>query len=241
MAGVQIRRDFSTRPDLITMPSPRLSASAAAPSILDLYVNDVPVLSRRVGAGPIEIDGLPPTRGFSEARLVLRDEAGRQTTVTAPFFTTPLLLRRGFVDYAAEAGFARRYFGVRSNDYADMLLATGSVRYGLRDSLTLEGHAEGGAGLVNLGGGVASSWAVWASRPVSTSAAEQDHRGRPDRGRLRQPLRRRLHLGDGHAGLVRLSRHRRRHLRIRAWRDVLVGDTAVARDANNSPCPPPST
>ncbi|WP_165188893.1 fimbria/pilus outer membrane usher protein [Caulobacter soli] len=156
MAGVQIRRDFGTRPDLITLPSPRLSASAAAPSILDLYVNDVPVLSRRVGAGPIEVDGLPPSQGFSQARLVLRDETGRQTTVTAPFFTTPLLLRRGFVDYAAEAGVARRYFGVRSNDYADMPLATGSVRYGLRDGLTLEGHAEAGAGLVNVGGGVAT-------------------------------------------------------------------------------------
>ncbi len=156
MAGLQIRRDFATRPDLITLPSPRLSASAAAPSILDLYVNDTPVLSRRVGAGPIEVDGLPPSQGFSQARLVLRDETGRQTTVTAPFFTTPLLLRRGFVDYAAEAGVARRYFGVRSNDYADMPLATGSLRYGLRDGLTLEGHAEAGAGLVNVGGGVAT-------------------------------------------------------------------------------------
>lgn len=178
MAGLQIRRDFATRPDLITLPSPRLSASAAAPSILDLYVNDVPVLSRRVGAGPIEVDGLPPSRGFSEARLVLRDEAGRQTTVTAPFFTTPLLLRRGFVDYAAEAGVARRYFGVRSNDYADMPLATGSVRYGLTDGVTLEGHAEAGAGLANLGGGAAVQLDGLGVAALSMSASHtQDHEG----------------------------------------------------------------
>ncbi|KRA56680.1 hypothetical protein ASD79_16595 [Caulobacter sp. Root655] len=178
MAGLQVRRDFSTRPDLITMPSPRLSASAAAPSILDLYVNDIPVLSRRVGAGPIEIDGLPPTRGFSEARLVLRDAAGRQTTVTAPFFTTPLLLRRGFVDYAAEVGFARRYFGLRSNAYANPLLAAGSVRYGLLDSLTLEGHAEGGAGLANLGAGLAVQLGGLGVAGVSTSASrEKDRQG----------------------------------------------------------------
>lgn len=156
MAGLQIRRDFATRPDLITMPSPRLSASAAAPSILDLYVNDVPLLSRRVGAGPIEVNGLPSSQGFSRARLVLRDEAGRQTEITAPFFTTPLLLRRGFVDYAAEAGVARRYFGVKSGDYADMPLATGSLRYGLSDGVTLEGHAEVGAGVTTLGGGLAT-------------------------------------------------------------------------------------
>ena len=156
MAGLQIRRDFATRPDLITMPSPRLSASAAAPSILDLYVNDVPLLSRRVGAGPIEVDGLPSSQGFSRARLVLRDEAGRQTEITAPFFTTPLLLRRGFVDYAAEVGVARRYFGVRSSDYADMPLASGSLRYGLSDGVTLESHAEVGAGVAVLGGGFAT-------------------------------------------------------------------------------------
>ena len=156
MAGLQIRRDFATRPDLITMPSPTLSTSAAAPSILDLYVNGAPVLSRRVGAGPIEVDGLPPSQGYSQARLVLRDEAGRQTTITAPFFTTPLLLRQGFVDYAAEVGVARRSFGLKSDDYADMPLATGSLRYGLNDSLTLESHAELGAGLANLGGGFAA-------------------------------------------------------------------------------------
>jgi outer membrane usher protein len=176
MAGLQIRRDFSTRPDLITLPSPRMSASAAAPSILDLYINDVPVLSRRVGAGPIEVDGLPPSQGFSQARLVLRDEAGRQTTVTAPFFTTPLLLRRGFVDYAAEVGVARRYFGVRSNDYADMPLATGSVRYGLRDGLTLEGHAETGADLANLGGGFATQLGGLGVAALSVAASQDQNR-----------------------------------------------------------------
>ncbi|MBO9707628.1 MAG: fimbrial biogenesis outer membrane usher protein [Caulobacter sp.] len=155
MAGLQIRRDFSTRPDLVTMPSLRLSASAAAPSVLDLYVNDVPVLTRRVGAGPIEVDGLPPSQGFNQARLVLRDEAGRQTTVLAPFFVTPLLLKKGLVDYAAELGVARRFFGVRSGDYDNAVLATGSLRYGLTDALTLEGHVEAGAGLANLGGGLA--------------------------------------------------------------------------------------
>lgn len=172
MAGLQIRRDFATRPDLVTLPSPRLSASAAAPSILDLYINGAPLLSRRVGAGPIEVDGLPPSQGFSEARLVLRDEAGRQTTVSAPFFTTPLLLRQGFIDYAAEVGFARRYYGVQSSDYAGMPLATASVRYGLRDSLTLEGHLESGAGLISLGGGVATQLSGLGVAALSVSGSQ---------------------------------------------------------------------
>ncbi len=154
MAGFQIRRDFAVRPDLVTMPSPRLSASAAAPSTLELYMNNAPILSRPVGAGPIVIDGLPSSQGFSQARLVLRDAAGQATTVVAPFFATPLLLRKGLADFSLEGGFARRFYGQRSADYDGAPVASGSLRYGVSDALTLEAHAEGGSGVASAGGGI---------------------------------------------------------------------------------------
>ncbi|WP_146218033.1 fimbria/pilus outer membrane usher protein [Caulobacter sp. D5] len=154
MAGFQLRRDFATRPDIVTMPSPRLATTAAAPSTLELYVNDTRILSRPVGAGPIEIDGLPPGQGYSDVRLVLNDAAGRQVAVSAPFFATPLLLRKGLADFSAEAGFARRGFGVESGDYAGSPIASASLRYGVLDALTVEGHVEAGAGLIQGGGGL---------------------------------------------------------------------------------------
>lgn len=169
MAGFQIRRDFATRPDIVTMPSPRLAATAAAPSTLELYVNDNRILSRPVGAGPIRIDGLPSAQGYSNVRLVLADAAGRQVAVDAPFFATPLLLRKGLADFSAEAGFARRGFGVESADYAGSPIGSASLRYGVFDALTVEGHVEAGAGLVQGGGGVTAQ--VGGLGVVSASAA----------------------------------------------------------------------
>ena len=46
MGGVQIRRDFSLRPDLVTQPMPQFSASAAVPSTVEVYANQA-ALSRR--------------------------------------------------------------------------------------------------------------------------------------------------------------------------------------------------
>jgi len=177
MAGFQIRRDFATRPDIVTMPSPRLAATAAAPSTLELYVNDSRILSRPVGAGPIRIDGLPSAQGYSNVRLVLADAAGRQVAVDAPFFATPLLLRKGLADFSAEAGFARRGFGVESSDYAGSMIGSASLRYGVLDSLTLEGHLEAGAGLVQGGGGATVQLGGLGVVSASAAASHVDDRG----------------------------------------------------------------
>lgn len=176
MAGVQIRRDFATRPDIVTMPSPRLAATAAAPSTLELYVNDSRILSRPVGAGPIRIDGLPSGQGYSNVRLVLNDAAGRQVAIDAPFFATPLLLRKGLADFSAEAGFARRGFGVESADYAGSPIASASLRYGVLDALTVEGHVEAGAGLVQGGGGATVQFGGLGVVSASVAASHVDDR-----------------------------------------------------------------
>ncbi|MDG2531414.1 fimbria/pilus outer membrane usher protein [Caulobacter endophyticus] len=176
MAGFQVRRDFATRPDILTMPSPRLAATAAAPSTLELYVNDNRILSRPVGAGPIRIDGLPSGQGYSNVRLVLADAAGREVAVDAPFFATPLLLRKGLADFSAEAGFARRGFGVESADYAGSPVASASLRYGVLDALTLEGHVEAGAGLVQGGGGLTAQFGGLGVVSASAAASRVDGR-----------------------------------------------------------------
>ncbi|MGO7251587.1 fimbrial biogenesis outer membrane usher protein, partial [Rhizobium brockwellii] len=48
MAGLQIQRSFGMRPDLVTMPVPRLLGSAATPSTLDLFIDRVRTLSADV-------------------------------------------------------------------------------------------------------------------------------------------------------------------------------------------------
>ncbi|AZO00620.1 fimbrial biogenesis outer membrane usher protein [Mesorhizobium sp. M9A.F.Ca.ET.002.03.1.2] len=153
LGGVQIQRNFGLRPDLVTMPLPELSGSAAVPSTVDIYVNNARRLSQQVPTGPFQITNLPVVTGSGTARVVVRDALGRETVSETPFFASSDLLASGFWDYSAEAGFARRFYGVESGDYDGRFMASGTLRYGLTDWLTFEGHAEGGGGLVNGGAG----------------------------------------------------------------------------------------
>ncbi len=153
LGGVQVQRNFGLRPDLVTMPLPELSGSAAVPSTVDVYVNNARRLSQEIRPGPFEISDLPVVTGSGTARVVVRDALGRQTVTETPFFASSELLAPGLWDFSAEGGLARRLYGIESNDYDDRFIASGSVRYGLNDWLTLEGHAEGGGGLLNGGAG----------------------------------------------------------------------------------------
>ncbi|MDZ4376183.1 MAG: fimbria/pilus outer membrane usher protein, partial [Phenylobacterium sp.] len=172
LGGVQFRRDFATRPDLVTMPTPILSATAAAPSMLEVALGSSVLLSRAVPAGPVQVNDLP-VQGQGEARLVLRNAFGMEQVVSASYFATPELLRAGLVDFSFEGGFARRSFGVRSADYDDRPLVSATGRYGVSDTLTLQGHMEAGAGLANVGGGVVGR--MGSRGLVSVAAAVSHH------------------------------------------------------------------
>ena len=84
-------------------------------------------------------------------------------------------MAEGLIDYALEAGFARRFYAIRSFDYDDRFMGSATLRYGLTDVLTVETHVEGGDGLVNGGAGLvaaAGSYGV-----VSLAGAASDSGG----------------------------------------------------------------
>src|SRR3979409_1497818 len=89
-AGVQAQRNFGMRSDLVTAPLPSFSGSAAVPSTLDIYLNNTKTYTQDVPPGPLQINHLPLVSG-GEARLVLRDAAGREVQTILPFYTSPRL------------------------------------------------------------------------------------------------------------------------------------------------------
>ncbi|WGD49261.1 fimbria/pilus outer membrane usher protein [Bradyrhizobium sp. CB1650] len=91
--------------------------------------------------------------GAGTASVVVSDALGRQTATTLPFYASNQLLREGLYDFSGEMGFARRFYGVESDNYDARPMASMSGRYGLSDWLTLESHFEGGDGLLNGGAG----------------------------------------------------------------------------------------
>jgi outer membrane usher protein len=151
--GIQAQRNFAMRSDLVTAPLPSFSGSAAVPSTLDVYMNNSKTYTQEVPPGPFQVNNLPLISG-GEARLVLRDATGREVETTLPFYTSPQLLREDLTYFSIETGYPRIHYGTESNDYVAKEFASMSVRHGLYDWLTLEGHGEEVAGLYNAGAGV---------------------------------------------------------------------------------------
>jgi outer membrane usher protein len=140
LGGIQIRRDFLLRDDVVTNPLLSFSGSPAVPSSIEVYVDNVRAYSGAVNAGPFNLSHVPMITGSGEAVFVLRDAGGNETTTLVPFFSTQNLLAKGMLDYSLEAGRMRMSAGNVS--YAPGTAAAASLRYGVSSRLTVEARAE---------------------------------------------------------------------------------------------------
>ncbi|VXC61219.1 fimbria/pilus outer membrane usher protein [Sphingomonas sp. AX6] len=155
MGGIQIGRAWRIRPDLITMPLPRFAGEAAVPSAVDLFIDGQRQQQRAVDPGRFVIEDLPVVTGAGNARIVTTDAVGRQIATDIPFYVAPDLLARGLTDFGLETGLVRRRYGQSSFDYG-MVAASGFVRHGLNDRLTIEGHGE--ASTRSAAAGIGAAW-----------------------------------------------------------------------------------
>lgn len=171
--GVQVARNFSLTPGFIAQPVPLVTGSSAAPSTVELYVNDALRQTSQVPTGPFVVQNFPVLSGAGEARVVVRDVLGRETITVQPFFTSALLLAPGVSDWSFEAGAVRRGLGETSNDYGEGL-AIGGYKYGLTDETSVEGRFELTRELRNAGLGVTQALfrKVLAQAAYATSQAD---------------------------------------------------------------------
>jgi outer membrane usher protein len=153
IGGLQAQSNFLLRPDLITVPLPSLGGSAAVPSTVDVYVNNMKTFSQEVPAGPFSVSNIPLLSGAGNAELVIRDSAGHETKSTLPFYASSSLLSPGLTGWSVEAGLPRLSYGSGSDVYVNSPIGSATLRRGIFDWMTLEGHAEVGAGLTNGGVG----------------------------------------------------------------------------------------
>ena len=153
MGGFQAQSNFALRPDLITMPLPSMAGTAAVPSTVDIYVNNVKTFSRQVEAGPFSINNVPLISGGGNAQLVIRNSAGHEVQSNIPFYASPSLLAPELMAWSVEAGLPRLSYGSGSDIYVGSPVGSATLRRGIFDWLTVEAHAEGGAGIANAGAG----------------------------------------------------------------------------------------
>ncbi|WP_296949601.1 fimbria/pilus outer membrane usher protein [uncultured Massilia sp.] len=154
IGGVQWRRNFGLRPDLLTYPVASYGGSAVVPSSVSLYVNGIRQFQADVGGGPFQLRDIAGLNGAGQATVVTEDALGRVVSATLPLYVDTRLLETGLTDYAVALGAPRRAYGAASFSYAPTPVASASVRHGASDVLTLEGHGEAGGGLANLGAGL---------------------------------------------------------------------------------------
>jgi outer membrane usher protein len=159
-AGVRYASKFSTQPGFIPFALPSLTGLAVQPSVVDVYVDNVKTLSRRVDTGPFSISNVPIMSAQGQVQMVVTDVMGRQQIVSQQYIATSQLLRKGISEYSYEAGMPRRDMGRTSYGYASFF-AEGTHRYGLTDDLTIEGRGE-----FALDSRTAGVGATYALRPI---------------------------------------------------------------------------
>ncbi|MDS7957707.1 MULTISPECIES: fimbria/pilus outer membrane usher protein [Acinetobacter] len=157
LAGFQWSSAYSQRGDIVTSALPQFSGSAALPSTLDLYVNQQKIYSGLVPSGPFDIKQLPFISG-NEVTLVTTDATGQQSLTKKPYYFSSKILAKGINEFSVDVGVPRYNYGLYSNDYDDATFASGAIRYGYSNSLTLSGGAEASTdALSNLGTGFAKN------------------------------------------------------------------------------------
>lgn len=154
--GIRYGTNFSLTPGYVSQPLPALTGLSAAPSTVELYINDVLRQVSNVPTGPFAIDNFPILTGSGDARIVVRDLLGRETIIQQSFFTNSQLLAGGLNDWSIEAGSVRRNLGTSNAKYGPEF-ASGLWRRGMNNSLTLEGRAAITPELDLLGVGAASA------------------------------------------------------------------------------------
>lgn len=154
ITGLQLRSDFSTRPDLVTFPLPMVSGSAAVPSTIDVLADGSHLISQQIEPGPFQVPQLPVMMGAGNIALTVTNALGQQQTVTQRFYASSAMLAPKLQTFAVEVGVVRKDWGSISNHYGT---TTGSANYrrGLSQYVTIEGNIEGTSGAVTPGiGGI---------------------------------------------------------------------------------------
>lgn len=157
LAGFQWSSAYTQRGDIVTSALPQFSGSAALPSTLDLYVNQQKIYSGLVPSGPFDIKQLPFISG-NEVTLVTTDATGQQSITKKPYYFSSKILAKDINEFSVDVGVPRYNYGLKSNQYDDATFASGAIRYGYSNSLTLSGGVEASTdGLSNLGTGFAKN------------------------------------------------------------------------------------
>lgn len=173
--GVSAARAYSTiRPFQNVRPSGRRQFILDRPALVVVEVNGVVIDRLRLDAGPYSLADFPFGQGANTVRLLVEDDTGQREIAVFDLFGGAGLLDPGVLDFGVSAGVLEEGGTL---EYGSTLAATGFVRKGISDVLTVGANAQ-----LADGRGQVGALATWGSRlgliQVSGAASRNGDLGR---------------------------------------------------------------
>lgn len=157
IVGFGVERAYSTvRPFQNIRPTGRQEFTLDRESTVDVIINGLTNQTLRLAPGRYSVSDFPFATGANQVQLVVNDETGRNELAVFDVFSGSDLLGSGVVDFGFGVG---QYEGSSSFEYDGPFLATGYLRKGLNDSLTVGANAQASGDAQQLG-----AEAIWGSR-----------------------------------------------------------------------------
>ncbi|WP_240222457.1 fimbria/pilus outer membrane usher protein [Rheinheimera hassiensis] len=172
-AGVRYSSNFSLDPGFVTYPLPSISGEAVLPSSVDILINNVRQHQQTVPQGPFELQQFPAITGSGELQLQVTDILGRTETYNQPFYIASQLLAEGLSSFSYEAGWIRKNYGLRSNDY-DRAFMSATHRYGINNRITTELRTELSRDHLAAGASFSYLLADYAVADITVAASKTD-------------------------------------------------------------------
>ncbi|WP_312812550.1 fimbria/pilus outer membrane usher protein [Brevundimonas sp.] len=157
VVGFGVERAYSAvRPFQNIRPTGRQEFTLERAATVDVIVNGLMSQTLRLEPGRYSVADFPFSTGANQVQLVVDDVTGRREIAVFDVFSGSELLGDGVVDFGVAAG---RYEGSIPFEYDGPMLATGFVRKGYGDNLTLGVNAQASKDVQQIGGS-----AIWGSR-----------------------------------------------------------------------------
>lgn len=147
LGGVTISRNFDLDPSFIRYPTFDYTGSIESPGEIDVYQNGYKIRTEKLPPGPFHLENLSGIPGYGDIEVVLRDQFGRETKLSTPFYLSEQLLKPGLQEYSYSAGLLRDGYASIDDSYSSAILL-GVHRYGWSRNLTVGYTLQAGDGLV---------------------------------------------------------------------------------------------
>lgn len=150
LGGVSYSRSFRIDPYLVTRPLFGFTGSARTPSQVEVFLDGQKIATQAFPPGAFALRNILGYTGARSLEVVVRDAAGREERFLVPFYFSDVALAKGLSDFSYSLGAPRRNLGQASADYGRPTFL-GTHRWGVSDSLTIGGRAEGNEDGFNAG------------------------------------------------------------------------------------------